>query len=159
MGMPVNLDNGQYFADLRDFRDEALEASNLYGQRRHLGAFSVGTAHAQWNAESGALVDLVDSGLRCGNESVFNNKAGTKLRLEESVGEGGQILTVYEMNLGTSGLIKVHHSMLAKPSKNQLRTFSPRKADSKLGLDIPTNEDLEIIYTELQRGASGRYKT
>jgi hypothetical protein len=152
---------------LAELRDEALEASFLEGRRRQIGRIAFGQITASWSAENGGVATLRDRGMRIG-EYYFPNFGSdradsiTRLAISEEIDDARAVLTRFQMYLEPrKGYIDVYrhgfdwkHEDLA-----DFRKYVGKrdKDERKLGITIPTKEDLALLQNELERGASGVY--
>lgn len=160
MELPFSLHSQQYLDTLREYRDLALEESHLTGSRKKLGAFTFGAAYASWDSEDGGNVMLVDHGLRRGS-TTFGPIKQTKLDIMYKRGDLGFECIGFEMDLDDIGLIDIKRNFFEKINffqvmiKPEFTAFRERRH----GLHEPTDEDLMLLYTEMQRGATGLYAT
>ena len=139
-------------------RDEALEASKYYGKRCKLGKLSVGHAVALWRSSDGGHTKLRVTGLRIGEFAPLTMWP-TSLELMATHEESRALeITAFEMELD-AGLIEVHKKLITveSPWKDLIRADLNRRKERKLDLHVLDREDWDLLYEEMQRGASGAY--
>ena len=67
-------------------------------------------------------------------------------------------MTQFKMDLDDAGIVRVHRSMLTKPKVSEFaRAEIGAMFEAAKNLDWPSDEDFELLYNELERGASGVY--
>ena len=160
MAFPDNLDSRSYYEQLVVLRDDALRRSYWFGGRTQLGALSFGLAAAYWRAEDGGTAILTDRGLRLGNNTPWVLRP-TVLRLSrtQSTDPGLGESTEFRMELDDLGMIDVYRNLTtSRFVRDGIRAALSRRGDRRHELSVPTDEDLALVYLELQRGASGAYK-
>lgn len=159
MSFPISLHGGEYLEHLRDFRDSALIESHWLGKRRNIGGFTFGIAHAQWLAEEGGTVHLVDEGLRH-KRTTITKLMPTTLRIANSPGESGLEVVTFKMDIDDIGCLEIYRNLITDGSFVEFAKADLYKwADRKHGLFNPTDEQRELLYTEMQRGATGLFAT
>jgi hypothetical protein len=139
-------------------RDEALEASQFYGKRYKLGKLSVGHAVALWRSSDGGEAKLRDFGIRIGEFAPWTIWP-TSLELMTAHEESRALeITAFEMEL-ESGLVEIHKKLITveSPWKDLIKADLNKRKERKLDLHVPSNEDWDLLYEEMQRGASGAY--
>ena len=142
---------------MREYRDSALIESHWLGRRRNIGGFTFGIAHAQWQAEEGGTAHLIDEGLRH-KSTTMTKLIPTTLRILNSPGETGFEVVTFRMDIDDIGCIDIYHNLITNGSFVEIaKAELHKRADSKHGLSEPTNEQRELLYTEMQRGATGLY--
>ncbi len=145
----------EYYADLKEFRDQALVESNWIGERKRMGIFTYGIAHASWHSEDGSSIHLVEKGLRIGDSPM--KLYPTTLRVTDTSEEleGIEVIT-YRMDLDDVGVIEMFRNMFYKASmKEAVKSEMSRRTERKHGLEQLSDEDRVFLYCELQRGATG----
>ncbi|MDB5163901.1 MAG: hypothetical protein JWS12_519 [Candidatus Saccharibacteria bacterium] len=154
MSLPFSLHGNQYLEHLRVYRDAALVESHWMGRRKRLGRFTFGTAYAQWQTEEGGAAHLIDQGLRNGTSPLTLKP--TILRLLHHPGETGIEVVTFKMDIDDIGCIDIYRNMVISGSFREMaRIVFPSRVDDKLGLSQPTDDDRELLYKEMQRGATG----
>jgi hypothetical protein len=157
MTIPVSVDSSEYYEQLREFRDSALDASNLYDRRKYLGALVFGSVGARWVSQDGGIAVLEHKGIRF-KRSNITRLMPTTLSIDYLKDDGVHDVTTFSMNLDEIGWVDVH--------KYPHRNYGPLETacagiskliDQKNGLQHPTDLQRELIYTELERGASGDF--
>ncbi len=157
MSLPISLHGNTYLEHLRDYRDVALVESNMMGKRRRVGAFTLGIAHAQWQTEDGARAHLIEAGIRYRNSNLTKIRP-TTLRLTSFPAETGLEVVTFKMDIDDIGCIAVYRNMITSGSFREVaRAELANRADNLHDLSDPTDEDREMLYTEMQRGATGLY--
>lgn len=144
--------------ELVALKNEALEASSIYGKRYKLGSFSVGHAVALWRSSEGGDTKLREYGLKIG-ESAPWVRWPTSLELAKTHEESRSLeITAFDMDLD-SGLVEIHHRVITvdHPWKDLMMADFYRHKERKLDMNVPSNEDWQLLYDELRRGASGAY--
>lgn len=157
MSLPISLHGNEYLEHLRGFRDSALIESHWIGKRRSVGGFTFGIAHAQWMTEEGGIAHLTDEGLRRKN-TTMTKLMPTTLRLLHSPGEKGIEVVTFRMDIDDIGSIDIYRNLITSGSFREIaKAELHKRADRKHGLSEPTDEQRELLYTEMQRGATGLY--
>jgi hypothetical protein len=157
MSLPISLHGNEYLEHLRNFRDLALVESHWLGKRNRLGNFIFGMAHAQWQTEEGGTAHLAEEGLRYKSTNVTRIMP-TILRLYNSPGESGIELTTFRMDVDDIGCIDIFHNLItAGTLREVVKAEMYKRSDKKHGLSQPTDEQRELLYTEMERGATGLY--
>lgn len=142
---------------MREFRDAALIESHWLGRRRRIGGFTFGIARARWRTENDGTAHLIDEGLRH-NDTVITPLMPTTLRLYNSPGESGREVVTYKMDIDEIGCIDIYRNLITAGTLREIaKAELYRRADRKHGLSEPTDEQRELLYTEMQRGATGLY--
>lgn len=146
----------------RYLRDQALLNSPYMGQRRKLGKLSFGTARAEWRSEDDGRAVFTDTGLRNQEELVMPGKTELMMYNSVTVGheEAGKFLTkvtffrIY-LDIGT---VSAHNQFYTSGSSREyFRGEFAKRRERKHQLDYPTDEELDLLYSEMLRGASGLY--
>lgn len=157
MSLPISLYGNEYLEHLRGFRDRALVESRWMGKRRNIGRFSVGIAHAQWRAENGGIAHLTDEGVRLKGATIFKYLP-TTLEIISPPAETGFEVVTYKMDIDDIGRIDIYRNLMSSGSFKEIALAElHRRADRKYGLSDPTDEQRELLYTEMQRGSTGLY--
>jgi hypothetical protein len=157
MPLPNSLHGNEYWENLSTLRDEALVNSNAYGQRRRVGRLAFGHAHAQWEAETGGAVHLDDEGVRIGDTTLLNFHP-TTMRIFDNHGSEGTEVVTFRMDIDDIGDIEVFRHMITSASFLEVvRNEMSKRADRRHDMAVPTDEELTLVYTEMERGASGLY--
>jgi len=157
MALPNSLHGKEYWENIATLRNKALIHSNIYDQRRRMGSLVFGHTHAQWQAETGGAVHLADAGLRIGNTTLFNGHP-TTMRIFDNHGPAGTEVVTFSMDLDNIGDIEVFRHMSASASFLEVvRNEMSKRADRRHDMAVPTDEELALVYTEMERGASGLY--
>jgi hypothetical protein len=155
MSLPISLHGNEFLEQLRDLRNTALIESHWMGKRRRIGGFTFGVARAQWQTEEDGTAHLIDEGLRH-NEKTIIKFMPTTLRLFNFPGESGFEVVTYRMDIDDVGCIDIYRNLITDGSFREIASAELHKrADRKHGLSEPTDEQRELLYTEMQRGASG----
>lgn len=157
MSLPNSLHGNEYWENLSTLRDKALVNSNVCGRRRRIGKLAFGHANAQWVAESGGTTCLDDEGLRIGDTTLLNLRP-TTMRIFDKHGPEGTEVVTFKMDIDDIGDIEVFRHMIISASFLEVvRTEMSKRADRRHDMAVPTDEELTLIYTEMERGASGLY--
>jgi hypothetical protein len=156
MYVPEDLYGAEYYADLRRFRTEALEASPHHGRQLHIGRLSVGTIYAQWWGVYDNQVLLEDGGLHWGHR-YFGLGPPTVLTIYGTVEQPGQR---FEMSIDHSGAewIQCYPERLATGGAQQ--AIAHHAADRELHKQGKTGADKlsrARLYVEFSRGAGGAH--
>lgn len=154
MSLPIGLHSNKYLERLRDFRDQAFDESHWLGTRRRIGGFTFGQSRAEWQSETGGFAYLIDEGLRYKGNTV-SKLLPTTLRLYNSQNEYGLEVVTFKMDIDDVGCIDIYRNMITNGSFREIaRAELSKRADRKHGLSELTDEDRELLYTEMQRGAT-----
>lgn len=157
MSLPVSPHGNRYLEHLRQFRDSACVESHWFGRRKSLGGFTFGAVCAQWQSEEGGRAVLVDTGVRRKNSNLTAIKP-TTLRLYSSYTENRLECTTFTMDIDDIGCIDIFRNMITSGTFREIvKADLYKRADKKHGLSVPTDEERELLYTEMQRGATGLY--
>lgn len=157
MSLPSSLHGNEYLEHLRRFRDSAFVESHWIGRRRSIGGFAFGVAQTQWVTEEGGVAHLIEEGLRY-KGTALTRLMSTTLRLIHSPGEKGMEMVTFRMDIDDIGYIDVYRNLIIDGSFREIISAELHKrADRRHGLSVPTDEQRELLYTEMQRGASGLY--
>ena len=157
MTIPVSVDSSEYYEHLRGFRDSALDASNWYGRRKNIGDLEYGAATAGWQAQDGGVVDLKHAGLRFRGLNI-TRLMPTTLRIINPDFNGNHDITTFSMDLDEIGWVDVYRNTYTNGGLAEVAFAGiSRLIDQKNGLQHPTKFDRELLFTELQRGASGDF--
>lgn len=157
MSLPNSLHGNEYWENLATLRDEALVNSNVYGRRRRLGKLAFGHACAQWDAESGGTAYLDDQGVQIGDTTLLDLHP-TTMRLFDNHTQRGTEVVTFRMDINGIGDIEVFRHMITSASFLEvIRTEISKRADRRHDMAVPTDEELALVYTEMERGASGLY--
>lgn len=157
MSLPFSLHGNEYLEHLREFRDAALVESHWFGRRKNIGGFTFGVARAQWRTEEGGTAQLIDEGLRYRSTTIINFLP-TTLRISNSHGEMGLEVVTFEMDIDDIGCVDVYQNLFTTGSLFEFaKSELHRRSERKYGLSDPTDEQRELLYSELQRGATGLY--
>lgn len=158
MDLPISLHGNEYFEHLRSFRDTALIESQWLGKRRAVGGFIFGIAHAKWRTEENVTAQLTEDGLRYKNTALTRMKP-TTLRLLNSPSDNGFELVTFKMDLDDIGIIDIYRNLITSGSFREIaKAELHQRVDRRHGLSMPTDEQREQLYFEMQRGASGLYR-
>lgn len=157
--MPFNNDPGGAFEALRDHRDQAAIKSHHSGKVRRLGNFTFGAVTARWETEEGGRAHLITGGLRY-KDTVLPPVAKTHLSLMGRLDEDTNALTIttFSMDIDRTLRIDVYRTIAVDHSwLEHVRGERARKEDRLAGLSIPHKQELDLLQSEMQRGASGLY--
>jgi len=152
----MDSENSRYFESLREYADEAFVSSHYMGTRLNLGKLSIGYRHASWIGNRNSRVDLVDRGFRYKKSAIFR-EFPTSLRILEKYPQTTDLyLTEYMMDIYNDEAIEVHRGIIDPFGPQGVFTSNISKVMEKdQGLDLPSFGDLQILSSELQRGAEG----
>jgi hypothetical protein len=157
MSLPISLHGNEYLEHLRNFRDLAFDESSWLGKRNRIGHFIFGIAHAHWQTEEGGTAHLTEEGLRYKNTNITRIMP-TTLRLYNAPGETGIELITFRMDLDDIGCIDIFRNLITSGTFREVaKAEMYKRADKKHGLSEPTDEQRELLYTEMERGATGLY--
>lgn len=157
MNLPDSLYGNEYYENLRYFRDEALVESQWFGRRKKIGSLTLGIARSKWKTDDGGIAYLVDEGIRFGSVNL-TNYLPTTLRIASEPYKSGREITTFRMDIDDIGQIEIYKSIIADGSfRDIIRTEMQKRIEKRHELNIPTDEQRELIYTEMQRGATGLY--
>lgn len=158
MSLPFSVHSATYLEHVHDFRDAALENSRWIGRRKRLGQFTYGIAHAHWQTEENGSAHLIDEGLRYKHSNL--KLYPTTLRVYHPGNVNGFELTTFRMDVDDIGCIEVSRNLIVKGTMLEVaRAAISNRQDRLIGLTRATGEDRELLYNEMQRGATGIYAT
>jgi hypothetical protein len=160
MGVPKNMyvDSNEYYDSLKELKDAALVASQFAGRRRRIGICTFGIATVAWRSEDGGMSALSEKGVVVGKTAPFYVYPTTLHLYGEPYDNGACEMVNFRMELDDVGLIRVTRAMLSAPRWSELvRAKVGALQDAVRTLDWPTNDDSRLLYSELERGASGAY--
>src|SRR4051812_39367905 len=106
MAAPRKLHGPAFYRHLSALRDEALVASNTYGQRLRIGKFVVGSARAEWTTAGRGIGILGDRGIRSGGDTLGKARP-TRLIFCDAHRQGNVQVTDFEMDLDGVQAIEV----------------------------------------------------
>lgn len=159
--LPPSFDSAAYYEDLRVMRDQALEASHMYGSRKMVAGVSLGHVVADWSLESGGWATLHERGIRLGATSLLR-VLPTQLQITR-LEEAAYHVTTFNMDLDDSGIVTVDRTTISKSFGRAMLQLLPddarRLVNRISGDDEPTDSDYMLLYRELRRGASGQYSS
>jgi|GEM_PF-2495590 len=157
MSLPINLHGEKYYEGLKSSRDAALVESHLSGKRNQIAGFTFGRASAEWQLEEGGTAHLQDVGLRH-NGTTLTYPRPTTLRLLQPRNNMGIEAITFKMDIDDTGCIDVYRNIFIATSFLEfIKAELSRRKDKKHGLLEPNDEERELLYTEMQRGATGLY--
>lgn len=157
MNQIPSVHGNEYLEDLRLFRDRALAESHISGTRRRLGGFVFGAAEAAWETAEDGLAHLLEGGLRYKDMPLTKFKPTTLRLFHFPEGMSFEVVT-YNMDIDDIGCIEIYRNLFTSASLREVAAANlRRRADRKHGLSEPTDEQRRLLYTEMKRGASGRY--
>jgi len=163
MGLPLSLVGNEYVGDLRGFREAALRKSYLYGSRKQIGKLCFGSVKASWRMAQRGDATLIETGTYYDGSRLFNDRPTTlRLMTPYNVSKNvfsGFVETTFKMDLDNSGKIEIYRNIIESGTFRELaRIALSREGDQSHGLNIPSDEDRELLYLEMERGASGEFK-
>jgi hypothetical protein len=144
--------------ELVALKNKALEASRFSGNRYRLGAFSVGRAVALWSSSEGGETKLREHGFKVGEYAPWV-RWSTSLELAKIHEESRSLeITAFDMDLD-SGLVEINHKLITVEQswKDLIMADFYRNRERKLDMHVLSTEDWQLLYDELERGASGAY--
>jgi hypothetical protein len=161
MPLPASLHGNEYWNNLSALRNEALVKSHTYGKRWRIGRIAFGRAQAQWQTEVGGTAYLEDRGLQIGDTTLLNFHP-TTLQIFDGYGSNGIGVTSLSMDIDDIGDIEVYRYMITTDSflgafSEVVRNEMSKRADRRHEMAVPTDQQLALVYTEMERGASGLY--
>ena len=158
MELPEGLSEHDYCERLRQYRDEALERSRLWGNTGSQPGKLHEIARADWYAEDDSIAVLVHERLKIFGAPILRSSKTNLVLVEVDSDSDARIEKHYEMDLDRSGRIDQYTRVVIED--NFLEYVSHQTARKKaraLGLSSPTYEELHRVFSEMKRGASGMY--
>ncbi len=159
MSTPASLYGNEFIEGLRSLRDQALVESHYYGRRKKIGKFSVGVVRAWWATEDDdGTAYLTDQGLRYGEEHIMPSGTNLTVYNYEHIDRDGKMPVVeYQIDLGI-GSIEVYGTILPRMNIRSLAKWNfAKRQERKFNLQTASDEDRGLLYTEMERGASGLF--
>lgn len=156
MPLPESLHESEYYEKLAALQGEALTQSNRYDRRLQLGRLALGYVRAMWRAQFRGLVTLGEGYLWRDNTVILNSHP-TRMRIYKPHPGMNMEITTFDMNL-EDGDIEVFRRVTSPLFPDFTQATIEREIDGVLGLSKPTDEDLQLLYAEMERGASGLHR-
>lgn len=154
---------------LADLRDQALVKSKFFNITCKIGKLTIGPAVAEWEPETEDFTTarLVQTGPDYNGRPLLGRYT-TKLLLEtvydslrDTEGRALELIAhrkTFKMSLGDEPKIAVFSNLMPAAVKYGLdMNRSDLHKENRHGLHTPTEFDLELLFKELERGASGAY--
>lgn len=152
--------NSEVTEELIDLRDEALVQSHWLGSRFKLGALAVGRSEAMWRTEDNGLADLVLSGVIYKGVRIGLRNYSTFLRIWSSIKDVriGHIIE-FKMDLDDLQTIDVHETSIDNGGfvMGMAKFQLAKPYELRSGLSAPSQDQLDLLMSEMYRGASGEY--
>jgi len=151
MPLPNSLHGSEYYQGLDVLRVEAFKQSEVSDSRIYLGRLVIGSVSAQWDSESGGTTCLTDTGIRVGEIALFNSHP-TKMTIFSHGDPNGIKVTTFR--IGPDDVEVYRHTMMASGSLLKILQAEMHRCSNT---PVPTPDELALLYTEMERGASGKY--
>jgi len=151
--------------ELRELRDSIFQQ---YSERnKQLGRIA---SQAIWETEEHGIARL-SKDLQGRFSSRICRPTSTQLRFQTPINQsysipdrysrlGGREIVYFDMIMDGEGMSEVYRWMdypHDESAPSMLGYFLNRRTERQLGLQVPTISDIEYVFTELGRGASGHY--
>ncbi len=154
-----NIHSADFIEELCALKNAALDASYISGRFHRLGTIlKFGRVNAGWHSEAGGHSVLTEVGLRLGNTALFDSSPAT-LHVIDPPSE--HVFTTYELNLEGSEAMNVYRQTIAEGIDQTYmaiyRGLRAKAAERRLGISGITQEDGDLLFLEMKRGASGNY--
>jgi hypothetical protein len=154
--MPPRLPQDRPFLQsILPTHDEALAASHVSGERRHLGASSFGMEVAHWATEEGPHATLTAFGWRWHNRPTLGYASTLDIPEVSPVNPDLANHTTFELHFAV-GVIRVSRSLMPTHPSKQQRLGAARHAILEgfkaPSLQVASPEDKRLLRSVLQRG-------
>lgn len=147
------------FERLAELRDQALHESHAYGHRYHLGMLSLGSEVALWTTGN-TTTQLLDQGVRWGENLITPNRSTVNVIEHDPVDPNrAGFVTQFLLDL-ECGLIeaRVGFNNVPRAIPDSLSQLQTRRLKQQYDFTSATEEQEKILYTELEKGASGLFR-